>query len=47
MILSSKCSVCNSNKSKFPKEQEARGILSSIGIKTPSSQIPLLVPILF
>ena len=35
MILFSKCSVCNSNKSKFLKEQKARGILSSIGIKTP------------
>ena len=42
MILFSKCSVCNSNKSKFLKEQKARGILSSIGIKTPLSQIPFV-----
>ena len=46
MILFSKCLVCNSNKSKFLKEQEARGI-SSTGIKTPLTQIPLLGPILF
>ena len=47
IILFSKCSVRNSNKSKFLKEQEATGILSSIGIKTPLRQIPLLGPILF
>ena len=34
-------------KSKFIKEQDARGILSSSGIRTPLSQIPLLGPILF
>ena len=41
MVLS-KCSVYNSKKSKFVKEQEAKGLLTSIGIKTPLSQIPLL-----
>ena len=44
-MLLSKCSVCNSKKSKFRKEQEARGLLS-FGIRTPSSQIPLLGPII-
>ena len=39
--------MCNSNKSKFLKEQEARGILSSTGIKTPLTQVPLLRPSLF
>ena len=39
--------MCNCNKSKFLKEQEAIRILSSIGVKTPLSQIPLLGPILF
>ena len=34
-------------KSKFIKEQEASGILSSLGIKTPLSKIPLLVLLLF
>ena len=37
----SKCSVCNIKKCKFIKEQEARGILSSLGIRTPLSQISL------
>ena len=49
-MLPSKCAVCNSKKSKFIKEQEAKGSLSRLGIKTPSSilyQIPLLGPILF
>ena len=40
-MLLSKCSVCNSKKSKFLKEQEARGLLSSLGIRTLLSQIPL------
>ena len=41
MVLS-KCSVCNNKKSKFIKEQEARGLLSNLGIRTPLSRIPLL-----
>ena len=32
-----KCSVCNSNKSKFLKDQETRGLLSSLGIKSKKS----------
>ena len=32
MILS-KCAICGSKKSKFIKKQEAKGILSSLGIK--------------
>ena len=43
----SKCSVCNSKKLKFLKEQESKGILSSLGIKTRFSQSPLLGPFLF
>ena len=38
MILS-KCAICNSNKSKFINQQEARGLLSKLGIKTPLSKI--------
>ena len=35
MILS-KCSVCNSKKSKFHKEQEAKGLISNFtGLKIP------------
>ena len=39
LILSSKCAVCGSKKSRFMKEQEA-GLLSNIGIKTPLRKIP-------
>ena len=46
-MLLSKCARCGNKKSKFIKEQDARGILSSSGIRTPLSQIPLLGPILF
>ena len=42
LALSSKCVVCGSKKSKFKKKQEAKGLLSNLGIKTPLSKIPLL-----
>ena len=36
IMLSSKCAVCNSKKSKFLKKQEARGLLSNLlGAKVP------------
>ena len=35
IMLLLKCAVCDSKKSKFIKQQEASGILSSLGIKTP------------
>ena len=46
IMLLSKCEVCNSKKSKFIKEQEASGLLSTLGIKTPLSKIPLVGPLL-
>ena len=46
MILS-KCAICSSKKSKFLKEQQAKGLLSNLGIRTPSNKIPLLRDILF
>ena len=33
ITLLSNCAVCNSKKSRFIKEQEARGILSDSGLK--------------
>ena len=42
-----KCSVCDSKKLKFIKEQEASVLLSSLGIKTPLSRIPLVGFLLF
>ena len=41
----SKCAVCDSKKSKFLKEEEAKGILSILGWETHFSQIPLLDPL--
>ena len=46
MILS-KCAKCGSKKSRFIKNQEAKGLLSSLGIKTPLNKIPILGDILF
>ena len=42
LIMQSKCSDCGIKKSRFVKEQEAKGLLSNLGIKTPLSKIPLL-----
>ena len=41
------CAICESKKSKFIKQQEASGLLSSLGIKIPLSTIPLVGPLLF
>ena len=41
-MLSSKCAVCGSKKSRFLKEEEERGLLSNLGIKTPLNKVPLL-----
>ena len=46
-MLSSKSFVCGSKKSRFMKEQESKGLLSNLGIKTPLSNIPLLANMLF
>ena len=46
MILS-KCAICNSKKCIFIKNQEAKGLLSKLGIKTPLTKIPVLSDILF
>ena len=41
MILS-KCAICGGSKrSKFIKKQEAKGLLSNIGIKTHLNKIPI------
>ena len=42
LMMLSKCNVCNNKKSRFIKEQKAKGLLSNLGIKTLLSQIPLL-----
>ena len=46
MILS-KCAICGSKKSRFIKNQETKGLLCNLGIKTPLSKVPVLGDILF
>ena len=46
-IILSKCAICGSKKSKFIKEQEAKGLLSNLGLRTPLNKIPVLGDILF
>ena len=45
-MLLSKCAVCDSKKSKFTKQQEGTGLLTSLGIKTPLSKTSLVGPLL-
>ena len=45
-MLSSKYAVCDSKKSKFVKQLEASVLLSSLGIKTLLSKIPLAGPLM-
>ena len=42
LIMQSKCPVCGIKRSRIVKEQEAKGLLSKLEIKTPLSKIPLL-----
>ena len=42
LVMQSKCPVCGIKKSRFVIEQEAKGLLSNLGIKTALSKIPLL-----
>ena len=42
LTMQSKCAVCGIKKSRFVKEEEAKGLLSSFGLKTPLNKIPLL-----
>ena len=42
LVMQSKCFACGIKQSRFVKEQEAKGLLSNLGIKTPLRKIPLL-----
>ena len=39
--MQSKCTECGFRNSRFVKKQEAKGLLSNLGIMTPLSKIPL------
>ena len=43
----SKCATCDSKKSRFIKNQEAKGLLSNICDRTLLSKVPILGDILF
>ena len=46
-IILSTCAICGSKKSKFIKEQQAKGLLSNLGLRTLLNKIPVLGDILF
>ena len=46
MVLS-KCAICDSERSRFVKNQEAKGLVSNLGVRTPLSKEPILGDILF
>ena len=39
-VLLSKCRKCGNEKSRFIKNQEAKGLLSNLGLITPLSKVP-------
>ena len=43
----SKCAICGSKKLRFIKDQEAKGLLSNLSVKTSLSKVPILGDILF
>ena len=46
-MLLSKCAKFGSKKWSFIKNEEAKGLLSSLGLRAPLSRVPLLADILF
>ena len=46
-IILSTCAICSSKKSKFIKQQEAKGLLSNFDLKIPLNKIRVLGDILF
>ena len=46
-MLLSNCAICGSKKSRFINNQEAKRLLSNLGIRAPLSKVPILADILF
>ena len=42
LVMPSKCPVCGIKKSRSVQKQEAKSLLSNLGIRTRLSKIPLL-----
>ena len=47
LMILSKCATCGSKKSRFTETQEAQGLLSNLGIRTPLNKVPILGDTLF
>ena len=47
MMILLTCAICGSKISKFIKQQQAKGLLSNLGLRTPLNKIPVLGDILF
>ena len=43
----SKCAICGSKKSRFIKDQEAKGLLGNLAVRTSLSKVLILGDILF
>ena len=41
-MIQSNCAICDSKKSRFIKEQQAKRLLSNLDIKTSLNKVPLL-----
>ena len=41
-----KCAICDTKKSSFIKNQEGKGLLSNLGVRTPLGKVPILGDIL-
>ena len=46
-MLLSKYAKCGSKKSRFIKNQEAKGLVSNLDIRAPLHKVPILGDILF
>ena len=46
-MLLSNCAISDSKKSRFVKNQEAKELLSNLGVRTPLSKVPILDDVLF
>ena len=46
-LILSTCAICHSKKSSFIKDQETKGLLNNLGVRTPLCKVPVLGGILF
>ena len=46
-MLLSKYAICDCKKSKFIRNQEAKGLLSNLGVRRPLNKVPILGDIFF